>query len=82
MSDSAKGASSLDSASPFDGMHLRVKPEPAPQEMAVIAAAIHVLQNTASATPDVLDRTDVLIMSRWARAGRIEAMRGLASELV
>ncbi|MGI8482680.1 MAG: hypothetical protein ACR2OU_00265 [Thermomicrobiales bacterium] len=81
MSKSPQGASSLDSKFPFDGMHLSVTPEPTPQEMAALAAAVHILQSTATATPDGLDRTDVSIMSRWARAGRLEAMRGLALDI-
>ena len=81
MSDFAKGASSLDSVSPSDGILLRVTPEPTPQEIAAIAAAVHLLQSAAAGTtaPEGLDRSDKLI-SRWARAGRLEAMQGLLRE--
>lgn len=79
MSDSAEGAPSLDS-SPFDGTYLRVTPEPAPQEMAAIAAAVHVLQLNVAAATDVSDRTTAPVMSRWARAARLDVMRGIAEE--
>lgn len=79
MSNATGEALSLDSSSPSGGIHMRVTPEPTPQEMAAIAAAVHVLQTAVAATPDAMDHPDMAVMSRWARAGRLDAMRCLAS---
>jgi hypothetical protein len=51
-----------------------ISPEPSPDELAAIVAAVSAaLHHRANVpTPEAASRT-----SRWARQGRLEAMRGL-----
>jgi len=60
---------------------LQITPEPTPKEMVAIAAAITVMQE-ATVQQDVPagDISSVGSVSRWSRAGRYDAMRGLSEE--
>lgn len=60
---------------------LQITPEPTPEEMAAIAAAITIMQEeTAQQEVPTGDIGDIRSVSRWSRAGRYDAMRGLSEE--
>ncbi|MGC4191168.1 MAG: hypothetical protein QM589_08375 [Thermomicrobiales bacterium] len=63
---------------PEPDLRLVVQPEPTDEEMAAIASAVMVLRRQVVASMGSgISETPTPVSSRWAIAGRREAMRGL-----
>ena len=52
---------------------ISIKPEPSPEEMAVITAAVAAAVRSLPQASEALAKP----VARWARQGRVDAMRGL-----
>lgn len=63
---------------------LRVMPEPTEAELAAIVAVVHLRQRPEgirdAAAPDLRESQRSTSTSRWARAGRLDSMRGLLDD--
>ncbi|MGB3328021.1 MAG: hypothetical protein WBA46_03650 [Thermomicrobiales bacterium] len=63
-------------------VRLTIEPEPTAQELAAIVGAVTALRRATfpGSGAGTAPRPDAAGPSRWAMAGRLEAMRGLAAD--
>jgi len=86
MSIDTRGTPDAGNGASLSAPDLRVTPEPTDAELAAIVAVVHLRQrpevNRDAVAPDRRESQRSTGASRWARAGRLDSMRGLLDDAI
>ena len=86
MSIDSRGTPDAGNPTPLPTPDLRVTPEPTDAELAAIVAVVHLRQrlevNHVAVAPDRREAQRSTGALRWARAGRLDSMRGLLDDAI